>query len=162
VVLGWQYLKNDDPLHSQVHDRFILEGVYLTPPRVGTRAPTIVVECSGGKVENNYFNVGAVVDYHAGGIFPDVNGFEVRVDGKKKRLLVNSVSTDGQAMYFTRVDLKTVLNAKQVIVGANEYLGPQVVMRFDIPDPSPVLEKCGSDRNLTPRDRWGRPIKKDE
>jgi hypothetical protein len=28
----WQYVKDDDLLHGKVHDRFILDGVYVTPP----------------------------------------------------------------------------------------------------------------------------------
>ena len=145
----WRYMKKDDPLHAKVYDKFLLEGVYLTPPRVVNGAPALVVECVGGKVENNYFNVGAVVDHKSGGLFPQVTGLEVRIDGKSKRtFMVDSVSTDGLSIYFTRVDLHDVLRGKQVLIGVNEYLGPQVVMRFDMPDPAPVLEKCGSDRML--------------
>ena len=46
------------------------------------------------------------------------------------------MSTDGKAVYFIRGDLKSVLAAKQVIVGVNELAGPQVVIRFDVPDSS--------------------------
>src|ERR1035438_8773635 len=79
----WQYVKEDDPLHAKVHDSFILDGVYLTPPRLSTGTPSLVVKCLGGKVEQNYLNVGAVVDYHEGGVVPVVAGLEVREDGKK-------------------------------------------------------------------------------
>ena len=155
----WQYAKKDDPLHAKMRDRFILEGVYLTPPRLQGKTPSIVVECSDGKVEQNYFNVGAVI------VHRDQNQhgpliIEGRIDGKKKDLLTTGLSTDGQSVFFTRLDLKDILAAKQVIVGAYEYMGAPVVMRFDIPDPAPVMEKCGSDRMLRPTDRWGRPIKK--
>jgi len=95
----WQYSREDDPLHGKVHDRFILDGVYLTPPHL---------------------------------------------------------STDGQSAFFTRIDLKGVLSARQVIVGVYEYMGTQVVMRFDIPDPAPVMEKCGEDRILKMRGKKGK------
>jgi len=155
----WQYVKDDDPLRAKVHDRFVLEGVYLTPPRLPTQTPTIVVECSAGKVDQNYFNVGAVIVHRDQSQHGPLI-IEGRIDGKKKDLLTTGLSTDGQSVFFTRLDLKDVLAAKQVIVGAYEYMGAQVVMRFDIPDPAPVMDKCGSDRMLRPTGRWGRPIKK--
>ena len=156
----WEYAREDDALHAKVHDRFILEGVYLTPPRLATRRPAIVVECSGGKVEHNYFSVGAVVDKIGDTVLgaPLIAGFEARIDGKKTVVVgPDHISTDGQVLYFSKVGLANVLNANQVIVGANEYLGPQVVMRFDIPDSSPVMKKCGSDRMLKRKKAKGTP-----
>ena len=58
---------------------------------------------------------------------------------------------DGQAVYFIRGTLKDILKAKRVIVGVNEYVGAQVMMRFDMPDQAPVMDKCGSDWVLKPR-----------
>jgi hypothetical protein len=148
----WQYVREDDPLHAMVHDRFILEGVYLTPPRLPTKPPSLVVECSGGKVEQNYFNTGVVV-VHRDQSQHGMLLLEERIDNKKSVVLTTGVGTDGLSVFFTRVDLKDILSAKHVIVGVYEYMGGQVVMQFDIPDPSPVLEKCGSDRILKPRVR---------
>jgi hypothetical protein len=145
----WKYSKEDDPLHAKVHDRFTLEGTYLTPPSVSTGGtPSIVVVCATGKVEQNYFNVGAVVDHHASpgpNSYPNIVGLEARVDGKAYGIHADNISTDGRAVYFIRGDLKSILWAKQVIVGMNEYMGPQVVMQFGIPSPAAVMEKCGED-----------------
>ena len=143
----WQYVKKDDPLNAKVHDQFVLEGSYLTPPRLPGQAPSIVVECFDGKVEQNYFNTGAVV-VHRDQSQHGTLLLEERIDGKKSVILTTGLSTDGQSVFFTRYDLRDILHAKQVIIGAYEYMGAQVVMRFDIPDPSPVMEKCGSDRML--------------
>lgn len=74
--------------------------------------------------------------------------FEERIDGKKTTLLGDSVSTDGESIFFSRIDLKKTLAAKRVILGVYEYMGGQVVMQFDMPDPSPVMEKCGADKIL--------------
>jgi hypothetical protein len=150
----WQYVKEDDPLHAKVHDRFVLNGAYLTAPSVSAGGvPEIVVVCSAGTVEQSYFNVGAVVDHHdpIGSMGLQVVGFEARIDGKKSGMFPDNVSTDGRAVYFIRGDLKDILGAKRVIIGVNEYMGPQVVMRFDMPDKSPVMEKCGEDRMLRQR-----------
>lgn len=147
----WQYVKDDDPLHAKVHDRFILDGVYLTPPRLPTKTPSLVVECSSGKVDQNYFSTGAVIVHRDQTQNHGLLLIEGRIDGKKSDFLTTGLSTDGQSAFFTRIDLKGVLLAKQVIVGVYEYMGAQVVMRFDIPDPAPVMEKCGADRMLRPR-----------
>jgi hypothetical protein len=150
-------MKEDDPLHAKVHDSFTLNGVYLTPPRLSTGTPSIVVKCMGGKVEQSYLNVHAVVVRHEG---YQPEGLEVRMDGKSDgHFLVDAISTDGEGLYFTRLDLKEMLYAKKVIVGVNEYLGPQVVMQFDIPDPSPVMEKCGEDKILKRPDRINKKAK---
>ena len=143
----WNYVKDDDLLHAEVYDRFVLEGVYLKPPRLTTKTPpAIVIECSKGKVKQNYFNVGAVVV--PGPDHTKLMFLEGRIDGKKTVFLTTGLSTDGQGVFFPRYDLTTILKGKEVIVGAYEYLGAQVVMSFEIPNPSPVLEKCGSDRVL--------------
>jgi len=148
---GWRYTKDDDPVHGKVHDKFVLDGKYLTPPRIVAPgfSPSIVVSCSEGKVENNYIAVGAVVTLKEMGFFA---GFlESRVDGKKGAIAATGESTDGTAVYFTRVDLKNILKAHQVIIGVNEYLGAEVVMQFDMPDPSQILAMCGKDRILKAR-----------
>jgi hypothetical protein len=147
----WRYVKDDDLLHGKVHDRFILDGVYLTPPHLPTTTPSIVVECSAGKVEQNYFSAGAVIVHKEQSQHSMLLLLEGRIDGKETAFLTTGLSTDGQSAFFTRYDLKGILAAKQVIVGAYEYMGAQVVMRFDVPDPSPVMEKCGADRMLKRR-----------
>jgi hypothetical protein len=143
---GWRYVKDDDPLHGKVHDKFVLDGKYLTPPRTVAQGfvPSMVVMCSDGKVEQNYIAVGAVVTLKSKGFFADL--LESRVDGKKGAIAATGAATDGTAVFFTRVDLKNILKAHQVIVGVNEYLGAEVVMQFDMPDPLPVFTTCGRDR----------------
>jgi len=144
----WQYEKEDDPLHGKVHARFILEGVYLTPPHLSTKTPALVVECTGGKVDQNYFSTGAVIVHRDQSQNHGMLFLEGRIDGKKSDFLTTGLSTDGQSAFFMRIDLKGVLAAKQVIVGVYEYMGGQVVIRFDVPDPAPVMAKCGEDRML--------------
>jgi hypothetical protein len=111
------------------------------------KTPAIVIDCSDGKVEQNYFSVGAVV-VDKPGMRRKVMTLDGRIDGKQTAFLRSGLSTDGQGVFFPRYDLTRVLKGKDVIVGAYEYLGVQVVMRFEIPDSSPVMDKCGSDRIL--------------
>jgi hypothetical protein len=67
---------------------------------------------------------------------------EGRIDGREVGFLIDGLSTDRQAVFFAAY-LRDVLAAKQVIVGAYEYLGTQVVMRFDMPDPSRSWRNAG-------------------
>jgi hypothetical protein len=76
---------------------------------------------------------------------------EARIDGKKNDILTTGLSTDGLSAFFDRIDLKAILSSKQVMIGVYEYLGSQVIMQFDMPDPAPVMDKCGSDRILRKR-----------
>src|ERR1017187_357105 len=141
TVPQWRYVKDDDVLHDKVYDRFILDGVYLTPLRIVTTTPSIVIECSDGKVEQNYFDVGTVI-VHAPN-YTKLLFLEGRIDGKRTVFLNSGPSTDGQGMFFPRYDLTTVLKGKDVIVGAYEHLGAEVVMRFEVPDPPRLWINAG-------------------
>jgi hypothetical protein len=142
----WKHTKEDDPLHGKVHDRLVLSGKYLTPPRLVAEGfmPSIVVSCSEGKVESNYISFGAVV------VASEIGGVHMpaRIDGKGTSVGGDAISTDGQSVFFPRVYLKKILKAHQVILGVNEFLGPQVVVQFDMPDPAPIFASCGKDRIL--------------
>lgn len=142
---GWIHSQDNDALHGKLNEKFLLEGKYLTPPEhAHEAAPSIVVVCSDGKVKQNYLNVGAVITME--GHSDLVAALEARIDGKKKSILYTGESTDGTSVFFTRVDLRNILRSHQVIVGINEHLGPEVVMQFDMPDPSPIFAACGKDR----------------
>jgi len=153
----WRYMKEDDPLHEKIYDKFILDGKYLKSPRIIPESgPSLVIVCHGGKVEQNYIVVGAVIATRNAGILGEIpSGLEARIDGKKKSLLATGVSTDGLAFYFTRLDLHDVLKGHQAIIGVSEYLGAQVVMQFDVPDPAAVLSGCAKDKMLHPK-KWYR------
>ena len=147
---NWRSVKDDDPLHNKMYDMVVLDGKYLTPPRTVAPGfvPCIVVKCSNGKVEQNYIVVGTVVTLKGRGqpIFADL--LDSRVDGKKGAIAATGAATDGTGVFFTRVDLNNILKAHEVMVGVHEYLGAQVVMQFDMPDPAPVYAACGRDRIL--------------
>ncbi len=158
---GWRYVKVGDPLHAKVHDKLVLDGKYLTPPRTAVQgfAPSIVVSCSDGKLENTYINVGAVIVsagvpalFDTSTMIANMRLIEARLDGKKVKVISDprGVSTDHTAVFLlnTGKQLKNILNAHQVILGVDEYLGSQVIMQFDMPDPSPVVTTCSKERSL--------------
>jgi hypothetical protein len=135
---GWQHVKVDDPLHGKSYEKFILHGKYLTPPRVPGEgfSPSVVIVCSNHKFDStgSYLAVGAVV--------ADNHTLVTRVDGKKKIIGVAGISTDGTALYLYAFEFKKLLQAHEVIIGVDEFLGPEVVMQFEMPDPSTVYAAC--------------------
>jgi hypothetical protein len=145
---AWQYTQESDPLRAKMSDRFELKGTYLTPPRNSSTgsSPSLVVVCVDGKVQENYFAVHAVLDVNEQSIFPVM--MDARLDGKSTTIGGDRVSSDGTAVYFIRSDLAHVIEGHLLIVGAEEYLGPKIVMQFDIPDPAPLFDRCSADRML--------------
>jgi hypothetical protein len=103
--------------------------------------PHLVISCFRGKVDKNYIVTSAVLDTDSRSLFP-LNA-EGRLDGKKTSILADAMSTDGTSFFFGIVDLENILKARQAIVGVQEYLGPEIVMQFDVPDISTVVAACG-------------------
>lgn len=146
---GWKHLTEHDQLHDRVEDSYVISGTYLTPPRIRPASPILpamYVVCVAGKVKQNFIDVGAVVNSDSRRLFPVQ--MEDNIDGKRGALMGNAVSTDGTAVYFTRDDLAKLLKSHSVIIGVDEYLGPEIVIRFNMPDPTPLLAGCSSDRML--------------
>ncbi len=145
---GWKHSTINDPLHAIVIERYELSGRYLTPPRAGDRgySPLFTVDCVAGKVSQSYFSFDAVIAQEAGAVFPVT--MEARLDGKATKIDGEFLSTDGEAVYFSQLDLIKLLNGNLLILGVPEYLGPQMVSQFNIADPSEVFRGCASDRIL--------------
>jgi hypothetical protein len=144
----WQHSTAEDQLHGKTEEQFTLAGKYLTAPRVAANGstPLLVVTCSYGHVTANYFSFGAVVNADSSSLFPVL--MEERLDDKFGVLPGNAVSTDGTAVYFTRSDLGKILKHRLLVVGADEYLGPKIVAKFEIPDSSALFAACSSDSVL--------------
>jgi hypothetical protein len=145
---SWHSEQFTDALHGVSGVTFTLSGDYLTAPRLPANGfrPTLVVKCSGGKVKENYISFGAVLNAQAGRLYPVM--MESRLDGKKGTIGADDLSTDGMSAYFSRSELRNILKSRKVIVGADEYLGPEIVVQFDLPDSSQLMQACGSDRML--------------
>ena len=138
---GWRTIEDNDVLHGITRQKFILDGKYLTPPRrtADNARPALVIVCRDGKVDNNknYLAVDAVID--------EEYYLEARIDGGKTKKINGHESTDFSALFFDTIAMADLLKGHQVILGAHEHLGTQIVMQFDIPDPAPILAACGKD-----------------
>jgi hypothetical protein len=118
-----------------------------------------------GKLLDAYIAVGAVLDTAVG---PGGSELEVqyRLDDGKVKSDVWSHSTDFSAIFLSSprasfVDLKdeilgkllyshkaiykenTSLPAKKAVIRVSEYLGGNITMEFDFPDPTDVADACG-------------------
>jgi hypothetical protein len=162
----WKYSKQDDPLHGTSFDQFVLEGKYLIPPSQTKREePSLVAQCSDGKLRKGFLIVGAVLQHaeDSRGVARSLKGrtqahVEMRWDEKKKP--DNGwweISNDGQGLFFDRQELVKLMTGKllghpsetsslvhRLFLGVTEAFGNQVVMQFDMPkDPTEIVQTCG-------------------
>jgi hypothetical protein len=140
---GWNSRIVADEAQGTSYVELSLKGTYLTPPSVVAAQPALVIECANGKVRENYFSFGAVLSHHAGGLYPVE--LEAHIDNVRRPIGVQDLSPDGTAAYFPRRELKRMLAARKVLVGAVEFAGPQMLASFSMPDSSPVFSACGHD-----------------
>jgi hypothetical protein len=160
----WQRENKTDPLRGTSYAQFTLTGKFLTPPKTTEGGdPVFVVKCMpgehrhiyggflNGKFLDAYIAVHAVVNHSPRGI-----GVQYRLDDTKMHTELWHVGTDGTAVFLPDIELNTVLYGhftrhkegtndptKKVVIGVNEYMGAEVVMQFDLPDPTEVADACG-------------------
>lgn len=163
---GWEHSKHEDPLRGTSSEQFKLEGQYLVAPR-DSRAgatPALIVRCTAdpraahgharGKFVTGYIFVGGVVD--ARGSSGTVHA-QFRLDDGKLKDAFWSHSTDYSSVFFDNLEFNDLLyghllphkentgpQPRKLVIGLQEYLGPEVVMQFDLPDCTEVAETCGA------------------
>jgi hypothetical protein len=158
---AWQREEKSDPLRKLEYSQFVLEGKYLIPPRgkVST-APMLVARCQAGtfsfgrargKFLTGYLSVDAVLDFRSGGV-----PVSLRLDEGKIQTDNWSQSTDGTGAFFGDIVFDNLLYGhmlphkegtnppvRKVIIGVPEYLGAEIQVEFDMPEPGDVAEVCG-------------------
>lgn len=166
-VGSWTKEEKTDALRDTRYVQFMLEGQYLTPPRnvAPDAKPAIIVRCASGsftrghlhgKFLNGYIYVGTVVNAQAtssGTTIP----VQFRLDGGKLQSANWSHSTDYSSIFFQDIDFNTMLYGhfmphkentsppvKKIVIGTSEYLGGEIVMQFDLPDPTDIAETCAA------------------
>lgn len=159
----WERVEKTDALRGTVYSQFALTGKFLTSPRQAGAAPVFVVKCipgehsagfhlyKSGKLLDAYIALGAVVDFHTGG-----TSVRYRLDDGKVHEKSWGHGTDGTAIFPAPIQVNTLLYGHfmphkegtsspvhKAVIAVDEYLGGEVVMQFDIPDPTPVADACG-------------------
>lgn len=162
---SWLREDKTDPLRGTSYAQFLITGKFLTPPKTANSdTPSFVVKCipgghkrvSGGyingKLLDAYMNVHAVLDRTPRGHVV----VQYRLDDGKMHTENWNVGTDGTAVFLPEIELNTVLYGhflphkegtnpptRKVVIGVDEYMGTEVVMQFDLPDPTEMADACG-------------------
>jgi len=144
----WKSRVITDAEQGATYTELTLQGTYLVPPTNVNAQPSLVVQCADGKVQGNFFSFGAVLSLHVGGLYHVE--LQARIDDVRHPIGVDELSPDRTAAYFSRSDLKRMLFAKQIVVRAVEFAGPQMQASFTMPDASPIFDACGHDWILKP------------
>ena len=130
-----------------------LQGSYVVGPSlVDDARPALVVQCANGKILGNFFSFGALLSLHVGGLYHVE--LQTRIDNEKRHIIVDELSSDRMSAFFSRGDLKRVLDARHVVVFAVEFAGPQMQADFTMPRSSPIFAACGQDWVLNHTNDW--------
>jgi hypothetical protein len=161
---GWQKDEKTDALRETHYLQFSLPGRFLRPPRQpDPPPPKLVLQClpgehsvgnhlfANGKRLASYLFVGPVLDSHLTGLV-----VQYRLDGGKVETERWGISTDFSSTFFDGTTLNNLIyghaiahkensNApvRKLVIAADEFIGGEVVMQFDLPDPDPMAEACG-------------------
>lgn len=161
---AWRRTEKSDALHRLDYTQFSLEGRYLVPPKkIDPSPPVLVVKCQqgrhrygmsgyvGGKFLAGYLIVDAVLDFRKDGV-----PVEFRLDDGKLQSTTWASSTDGSGAFFGDVDIDTLLYGHllphkentnppvhRIVLGVPEYLGSQIQVQFDMPEPTEIADVCG-------------------
>jgi hypothetical protein len=169
----WQRTEQADPFRGTHYTQFELVGKFLTPPRnPGADAPRLIVLCQAGKTQRvfngrflaGYVTTGAVLDSQvieregvlSGKSFPTVIPVQYRLDGGKIRKGNWAPSTDHSAAFFSDIYLEDLLYGhmlphkentsppvQKVLIAMNESLASEIIMSFEMPDPTEIADVCG-------------------
>lgn len=160
---AWSQEEKTDALRGTHYLQFVLSGHFLTPPKQAEFPPKLVVQClpgehsvgyhifTNGRHIASYLIVGPVLDSQLSGLT-----VQYRLDDGKIQTERWSISTDFSGTFYPETTLNTLLyghamahkegsNApvRKLVVATNEFVGGEIVMQFDMPDPDSVAEACG-------------------
>ena len=160
---GWSKEEKTDALRDTHYLQIVLTGRFLTPPRQTSPDPKLVVQClpgehsvgdhvfTNGRYLASYLIVGPVLDSQLSGLT-----VQYRLDDGKIQTERWGISTDFSSAFFPSTTLNNLLyghvmaqkegtNAPihKVVIAADEFVGGEIVMQFDMPAPESVAEACG-------------------
>lgn len=160
---NWVRSEQTDAFSGVKYTQFMLAGRFLTPPRdASAQAPSMVLKCQagrhrygsgylGGQALSSYITTGSVLDRNERGV-----AVMYRLDDGKAHQEPWSISTDGTAAFFTDVTLNTLIYGHfmphkentgapihKVVIAMDEAYAGEIVMQFDMPDPTEIADVCG-------------------
>jgi hypothetical protein len=154
----WRQTQRTDDVRG-AYTRFTLAGKFLKSPEGDTaNRPALVVDCSSyNRSHRSKFWRGSLVvgdplkidwvepeEIHGISYFPKV-AVEYRLNDGKEEKENWTPGTDKTSASFSKGSFEKMLRAQTVEITAEDNHGSQVVMQFDMPDPTPVERTCDVD-----------------
>jgi hypothetical protein len=164
---AWRQSQQTNTADAYTYARFTLNGTFLSGSHDGhdgvVNRPALVVNCipgdesprgratflTGNLIVGSTLKIVYVEPEEIRGIsfFPKV-AVRYRTDDKKKAVDEQwSPRSDSISASIPKHSLKEILRARSVTITAQDDLGKQVAMRFDMPDPTPVEQGCNVDEH---------------
>ena len=164
ISFPWKREDKTDQLRGTAYAEFTLPGRFLTPPQKPKAAlPFFIVECepgparrvfggyTHGKLREAYMLLSAVAERTG-----DHAVVQYRLDDGKLHTEDWGISKDHTAIYPSEIELNTVLYGhfskhkegtnppvRKLVIAVDEHRGGEMVMQFDMPDPTEMADACG-------------------
>lgn len=156
---GWQKTDKPDPGRGIVATQFTLTGRFLDPPRGSVPGPpAIVLGClpskSGaggeGKFLTGYVQTGTPLkvqfvepsEIHGTSYYQEI-AVQYHVDNEKPQNVQWPPRSDKTSVALDKDAVKKILRGHELVLSMEEPFESQVVMHFDVPDSTEVLNTCG-------------------
>jgi hypothetical protein len=158
----WRQSIKTDAARGTVYDQYTLTGKFLKAPQKGdlSNRPAFVVDCnppketrSGkGKFQSASLLVGTGLkihyvepaEIHGTSYFPKVF-VQYRINDGKDVKEQWAPGSDKASALIPKDTMKKLLRAQTVDISTNDDTGAPMVMKFDVPDPTPVSQGCNVD-----------------
>jgi hypothetical protein len=158
---GWQPSQRTDPAQTYTFTRFTLVGRFASAPneKIGDR-PALTIDCIPGTAphpKGRYLAADLLVgsevkivyvepeEIHGMSYYPKVDVRYRADDAKGWERDQWSAGADKASASVPGAVLKRILRAHTLAITVDGRQGAQLLMRFDIPDPTPVEEACNMD-----------------
>lgn len=155
----WQQAEKNDANRALTYIQFTLAGRFTDPPHGNVSGPPILtLNCeptdrkrSGeGKYISGQLQVGTPLkvvwvepdEIHGTSYFPEVN-VTYRVDDEKPQDVQWPPRSDKMSVALDKEATKKILRGHALVITLSESFDSQVVMQFDLPESSGVLQTCG-------------------
>jgi hypothetical protein len=157
----WRQTQRTDAASSTESTRFTLVGKFLKSPEGDiSNRPAMVVDCIPGKASDHakgrfvaaslLIGINLKIDYvepeeiHGTSYYPKVS-VRYRINDTKDEEEKWSPGTDKTSASIPKDSLKKILRAQTVDITANDEHRSQIVVKFDLPDPTTVEAACNVD-----------------
>jgi hypothetical protein len=155
---GWHETQKTDAFRG-TYTRFTLVGKFVKSPESDTSSrPAMLVDCSTyNRSHRSKFWRGTLVvgdplkidwvepeEIHGISYFPKV-AVQYRLNDGKEEKENWTPGIDNTSASFSKGSFEKMLRAQTVQITAEDNHGSQVVMQFDMPDPTPVKQACDVD-----------------